>query len=166
MKVMIRAEEPNDDEAISQVHIRAFGGTVEAAVVESLRGQGALLASLVAVVRDRIVGHVALSPVEVGGVERAAVALGPLAVDPDLQGRGIGGMLVDAFLQHCRVRDEGLVVVLGYPDYYARFGFVPAERFGLHYRDAGEAFLALEVRPGAVAGLSGEVRYHPSFENA
>ena len=166
MKVMIRAEEPNDDEAISQVHIRAFGGTVEAAVVESLRGQGALLASLVAVVRDRIVGHVALSPVEVGGVERAAVALGPLAVDPDLQGRGIGGMLVDAFLQHCRVRDEGLVVVLGYPDYYARFGFVPAERFGLHYRDAGEAFLALEVRPGAAAGLSGEVRYHPSFENA
>jgi putative acetyltransferase len=166
VKVMIRAEEPNDDEAISQVHIRAFGGTVEAAVVESLRGQGALLASLVAVVRDRIVGHVALSPVEVGGVERAAVALGPLAVDPDLQGRGIGGMLVDAFLQHCRVRDEGLVVVLGYPDYYARFGFVPAERFGLHYRDAGEAFLALEVRPGAVAGLSGEVRYHPSFENA
>jgi putative acetyltransferase len=166
VKVMIRAEEPNDDEAISQVHIRAFGGTVEAAVVESLRGQGALLASLVAVVRDRIVGHVALSPVEVGGVERAAVALGPLAVDPDLQGRGIGGMLVDAFLQHCRVRDEGLVVVLGYPDYYARFGFIPAERFGLHYRDAGEAFLALEVRPGAVAGLSGEVRYHPSFENA
>ena len=166
MKVMIRAEEPNDDEAISQVHIRAFGGTVEAAVVESLRGQGALLASLVAVVRDRIVGHVALSPVEVGGVERAAVALGPLAVDPDLQGRGIGGMLVDAFLQHCRVRDEGLVVVLGYPDYYARFGFIPAERFGLHYRDAGEAFLALEVRPGAAAGLSGEVRYHPSFENA
>jgi len=166
VKVMIRAEEPNDDEAISEVHIRAFGGTTEAALVESLRGQGALLASLVAVVRDRIVGHVALSPVEVGGVERAAVALGPLAVDPDLQGRGIGGMLVDAFLQHCRVRDEGLVVVLGYPDYYARFGFVPAERFGLHYRDAGEAFLALEVRPGAVAGLSGEVRYHPSFENA
>lgn len=163
---MIRAEEPNDDEAISQVHIRAFGGTVEAAAVESLRGQGALLASLVAVVRDRIVGHVALSPVEVGGVERAAVALGPLAVEPDLQGRGIGGMLVDAFLQHCRVRDEGLVVVLGYPDYYARFGFVPAEQLGLHYRDAGEAFLALEVQPGAAAGLSGEVRYHPAFENA
>lgn len=164
MKVMIRAEEPNDDEAISEVHIRAFGGTVEAAVVESLRGQGALLASLVALVRDRVVGHVALSPVAAGGVERAAVALGPLAVDPDYQGRGIGALLVDAFLQHCRVRDEGLVVVLGYPGYYGRFGFAPAERFGLHYRDAGEAFQALEVRAGAAAGLSGEVRYHPSFD--
>jgi len=166
VKVMIRAEEPGEDEAISEVHIRAFGGTAEAAVIESLRGQGALLASLVAVVQGRIVGHVALSPVEVSGRERAAVALGPLAVDPDLQGRGIGGMLVNAFLQHCRVRDEGLVVVLGYPDYYGRFGFVPAERWGLHYRDAGEALQALEVRPRAAAGLSGEVRYHPAFENA
>jgi putative acetyltransferase len=166
VKVLIRAEQTGEDEAISEVHIRAFGGTAEAAVVESLRGQGALLASLVAVVQDRIVGHVGLSPVEVGGVERAAVALGPLAVDPDLQGRGIGVMLVDAFLQHCRVRDEGLVVVLGYPDYYARFGFVPAERFGLYYHDAGEAFQALEVRSGAAAGLSGEVHYHPAFENA
>lgn len=165
MKVLIRAEEPGEDETISDVHIRAFGGTEEAAVVESLRGQGALLASLVAVIRNRIVGHVALSPVSVGGVERAAVALGPLAVDPDYQGRGIGGMLVDAFLQACRVRDEGLVVVLGYPDYYGRFGFRPADRFGLYYRDAGEAFQALEVRPGAAEGLSGEVRYHPAFGN-
>ncbi|MBM3695582.1 MAG: N-acetyltransferase [Actinobacteria bacterium] len=166
MKVLIRVEEPGEDEAISEVHIRAFGRTAEAEVVESLRGRGALLASLVALVRDRIVGHVALSPVEVGGMPRAAVALGPLAVDPDYQGRGIGALLVDAFLQHCRVRDEGLVVVLGYPGYYGRFGFVPAERFGLHYRDAGEAFQALEVRPGAAEGLAGEVHYHPAFDGA
>jgi putative acetyltransferase len=166
VKLLIRAEESGDDEAISEVHIRAFGRTEEAAVVEALRGQGALLASLVAVVRDRVVGHVALSPVEVGGMERAAVALGPLAVDPDYQGRRIGAHLVDAFLQHCRVRDEGLVVVLGYPGYYGRFGFLPAERFGLHHREGGEAFQALEVRPGAAAGLSGEVHYHPAFETA
>jgi putative acetyltransferase len=164
VRVLIRAEEPGEDLAISGVHIRAFGGTEEAAAVETLRGQGALLASLVAVVRDRIVGHVALSPVDVGGVPRAAVALGPLAVEPEFQGRGIGAMLVDAFLQHCRVRDEGLVVVVGYPGYYSRFGFAPAERFGLHFLDAGEAFQALEVRPGAAQGLSGEVTYHPAFE--
>ena len=166
MKVLIRAEEPGDDLVISEVHIRAFGGTGEAEVVEALRGQAALLASLVALVRDRIVGHVGLSPVDVGGVPRAAVALGPLGVEPEFQGRGIGSMLVDAFLQHCRVRDEGLVVVLGYPEFYTRFGFRPAEQFGLHYRDAGQAFQALEVRPGAAAGLSGEVRYHPAFETA
>ena len=161
---MIRAEEPGEDEAISEVHIRAFGRTAEAELVESLRGQGALLASVVAVVRTRVVGHIALSPVDVGGASRAAVALGPLAVDPEFQGRGIGALLVDAFLQHCRVRDEGLVVVLGYPGYYGRFGFIPAERFGLHYRDAGAHFQALEVRSGAAAGLAGEVRYHPAFD--
>lgn len=166
MKVLIRAEEPGEDEDISEVQIRAFGRNAEAELVESLRGQGALLASLVALVRDRIVGHVALSPVDVGGVPRAAVALGPLAVDPDYQGRGIGAMLVDAFLQHCRVRDEGLVVVLGYPGYYGRFGFVPAEQFGLHYRDAGEHFQALEMRRGAAEGLGGEVTYHPAFDTA
>jgi len=164
--VLIRAEEPGEDIAVSEVHLRAFGRTAEAAVVESLRGQGALLASLVAVVKGRVVGHVALSPVEVGGVPRAAVALGPIGVDPDCQGRGIGGALVEEFLQHCRVRDEGLVVVLGYPGFYSRFGFVPADRFGLSHRGTGEAFRALEVRPGAAAGLSGEVRYHPAFDPA
>lgn len=164
MKVLIRAEEPGEDEAISEVHLRAFGRTAEAELVESLRGQGALLASVVAVIRTRVVGHVALSAVDVGGAARAAVALGPLAVDPDYQGRGIGALLVNAFLQHCRVRDEGLVVVLGYPGYYGRFGFVPGERFGLHYRDAGAHLQALEVRAGAASGLAGEVRYHPAFD--
>ena len=150
---------------ISEVHIHAFGGTAEAEVVEALRGQGALLASLVAVVRDHIIGHVALSAVDVGGVPRAAVALGPLAVEPEYQGRGIGAMLVDAFLQHCRVRDEALVVVLGYPEFYSRFGFVPAERFGMTFRDPSAQLQVLEVRPGAAAGLSGEVRYHPAFDS-
>lgn len=164
--MLIRAEGPGEDETISEVQIRAFGRTAEAELVESLRGQGALLASLVALVRDRIVGHVALSAVDVGGVPRAAVALGPLAVAPEYQGRGLGAMLVDAFLQHCRVREEGLVVVLGYPGYYGRFGFAPAERFGLHYKDAGEHFQALEVRPGAADQLSGEVVYHPAFDTA
>jgi putative acetyltransferase len=109
---------------------------------------------------------VGLSPVEVGGAARAAVALGPLGVEPEYQGRGIGTLLVEAFLQHCRVRDEGLVVVLGYPDFYSRFGFVPASRFGLSYRDFGDDFQALEVRPGAAAGLGGQVRYHPAFDTA
>jgi putative acetyltransferase len=166
VKILIRAEQAGDDEAISDVHLRAFGGPAEAAVVEALRGQGALLASLVALLRDRIVGHVGLSPVEVGGAARAAVAQGPLGVEPEYQGRGIGTLLVEAFLQHCRVRDEGLVVVLGYPDFYSRFGFVPASRFGLSHRDFGDDFQALEVRPGAATGLGGEVRYHPAFDTA
>ena len=71
-------------------------------------------------------------------------------------------MLVDAFLQHCRVRDEGLVVVVGYPGFYGRFGFVPAERFGLHSRRR-EAF---QPRGAPGRRLSGEVRYHPAFDAA
>jgi putative acetyltransferase len=166
VKVLIRAEGPGEDIAVSEIHIKAYGNPAQAAIVDSLRGRGALLASLVAVVHDRVVGHVALSPVEVGGVPRAAVALGPLAVDPEYQDHGIGTMLAEAFLKHCRVRDEALVVVLGYPDFYGRFGFVPAERLGMHYRNPSAQLQVLEVRRGAAQGLGGEVRYHPAFELA
>lgn len=57
------------------------------------------------------------------------------------------------------------MVVLGHPGYYPRFGFVPAARFGLRceYEVPEEAFMALELRPGALQEASGTVRYNPAF---
>jgi putative acetyltransferase len=94
------------------------------------------------------------------------MALGPLAVEPADQARGLGGMLVRAGLEACAARGAGLVFVLGHPGYYPRFGFEPAAACGFHYRSADfdRAFFVKELLPGAVRGRSGWVRYHEAFE--
>ena len=95
---------------------------------------------------------------------RTAAGLAPMAVHPDLQRRGIGSRLVEEGLEACRAAGRELVVVLGHPDYYPRFGFTPAAGLGLVWEhDApSEAFLALELVPGA-AGEGGMVSYRPEF---
>jgi putative acetyltransferase len=88
-----------------------------------------------------------------------------MAVLPAQQGRGIGSALVRTGLERCRALGFRIVVVLGHPRYYPRFGFQPADAFGLscEYDSPPEAFMALEIEAGALTGLKGTVRYHPAF---
>jgi putative acetyltransferase len=89
-----------------------------------------------------------------------------VAVLPDLQRQGVGSALIDAGLSACRAIGELVVVVLGRPGYYPRFGFRPAWDFGLYYATPGPnpAFMVCELAPGALRGRSGEVRYHAAFD--
>ena len=86
-----------------------------------------------------------------------------MAVVPSAQRRGIGSALVSAGLDACRMFDA--VVVLGHAGYYPRFGFVPASRFSLRceYDVPDDVFMVRELRPGALAGKRGTIRYHPAF---
>ena len=88
-----------------------------------------------------------------------------MAVDPAHQRRGVGTALVETGLASCRTQGVGLVVVLGHPAYYPRFGFRPAHLSGLssEYDSPPEAFMALELHAGALDRCSGTVRYHPAF---
>jgi putative acetyltransferase len=88
-----------------------------------------------------------------------------MAVGPARQRAGIGSALVRAGLERCKLLDAAAVVVLGHPAYYPRFGFVPAAAFGLacEYDVPAEAFMALELRPGALRGAAGTLRYHAAF---
>jgi putative acetyltransferase len=94
-----------------------------------------------------------------------AAGLAPLAVLPDHQRQGVGSQLVRAGLETCRSRGLSVIVVLGHPEYYPRFGFVPASMKGLEYEHVGpsEAFMVLELQPGVLAHARGVVRYHPEF---
>lgn len=166
--ISIREETGADATAIRAVNERAFGGRVEAAIVDELRRSGGVTLSLVAEKDGSIIGHILFSPVSISTAPglSSVVGLAPMAVLPERQGQGVGSMLVGEGLQTLRARGHSAVVVLGHPRYYPRFGFVPATRFGLRceFECPDDAFLALELTPGALAGAAGGVvHYRPEF---
>ena len=131
----------------------AFGREDEAQLVERLRASDGWLPELALVAqtsgepRGPIVGFSALSRIRVGG--RPALALAPVAVAPDWQQKGAGSALVRRGVDRAVHRRERLIVVLGDPRFYGRFGFTAAIPMGIHgpYDEAGPAFQAL-VLPG------------------
>jgi putative acetyltransferase len=163
----IRVARPGDEAAIVRVHEAAFGRAGEAEIARRLHARGAECVSLAAFDGDALVGHVLFSPVSVDGCTfaRAPMGLGPVGVLPGLQRSGTGIALCRAGIEACRERGAPFLVVLGHPTYYPRFGFVPASRFGLTFGEAPprDAFMAMELVPGALAGVSGPVRYGPEF---
>jgi putative acetyltransferase len=167
--VRIRPETADDFEAVARVERAAFGGPAEANLVNRLRELGQLAVSLVAISRARVVGHIAFSPMTLSEDSEGlrAVGLAPLAVLPTHQGRGIGSQLVQAGLRACAEHGWDLVFVLGDPAYYRRFGFTDAAAHGLRWdRDApAGAFMATELRPGALGGAFGVARYHSAFDD-
>lgn len=110
---------------IRSINEAAFGRPDEADLVDGLRSEGAVLLSLVAEVERQIVGHVLFSrmSIETSGGPVPAAALAPVAVLPDHQRRGIGEQLIRHGLDLLRARGERIVIVLGHPGYYPRFGF-------------------------------------------
>lgn len=161
--MIVRAETPGDAAAIHAVHAASFPTTTEVRLVDALRAAGRLRLSLVACDGERVVGHVAFSPVDVAGATDG-VGLAPLAVLTGDRRRCVGVRLVREGLAISGRSAYGFVVLLGDPRYSRRFGFLPANRWGL--RDeygGGEAFQALELRPGAIPSRGGLVRYGPEF---
>jgi putative acetyltransferase len=165
--ITIRPEAPADLPGIYRVNELAFGSRSEADLVDALRAEADPFLSLVAVRDGEVVGHISFTPVtlESAGVVSSAIGLAPLSVLPDLQNQGIGSDLVRRGLDECRRLGEEVVVVLGHPTYYARFGFVPAASLGIRseYPVPDEVFRVAELRPGALGGRQGLIRYHPAF---
>jgi putative acetyltransferase len=164
--VTVRPETTGDRLAIHEITTRAFGQSAEADLIDELRLVARPFISLVATEDDAIVGHISFSPVTIGtDTSPDCMGLAPMGVVPERQRRGIGTQLVGAGLEACRRHGIGVVVVLGHPGYYPRFGFVPAHQKGLQceYPVPDDVFMAMELTPGALRERSGLVRYHPVF---
>lgn len=163
----VRAEKPEDVEAIRRVNVAAFGRKSEADLVDQLRGVASTL-SFVAVEFEQIVGHVFFSPVEIEGEcadDSLVLGLAPVAVLPDYQRQGIGALLIQNGLKECARLGFKAVVVLGSPEYYPRFGFIPAKEKGLgcEYTVPDEAFMVLELESGVLESCVGTVKYRSEF---
>jgi putative acetyltransferase len=164
----IRSERPADWQEIRAVNLAAFDTSTEADLVDALRRYAEPIISLVAEDDGHLIGHILFSPVTLTGHSALTLAgLAPMAVVPDRQRHGVGSALVQRGLEQCRQSGVEAVVVLGHAEYYPRFGFTPASRFGLRceYDVPENVFMALELVSDALTGHSGTIRYHPVFAN-
>lgn len=165
--LVVRPERPEDQAAVRSVHEFAFGQRHEANLVDLLRQRAQPSISLVAEKDGQVVGHIFFSPVQIetaGGLV-PALGLAPMGVLPWYQRQGIGSELVRRGLEACAEAGHPVVVVLGHPAFYPRFGFVPAVTKGLHceYAVPDEDFMVAELVPGALRGVTGLVKYLPEF---
>ncbi|HCW0413381.1 TPA: N-acetyltransferase [Pseudomonas aeruginosa] len=132
MTIQLRHETPDDVAAIEAVTIAAFADAphtshTEQFIVRALRNANELTLSLVAEEHGQVIGHIALSPVAItdghGHKAKGWYGLGPISVQPQRQGQGIGARLMEQTLTELRDMQAAGCVLLGEPAYYARFGF-------------------------------------------
>lgn len=165
MSVEIRSETSADVQTIEAVTTSAFLNAphtshTEQYVVNALRRAGKLTVSLVAVADDTLIGHIAISPVAISDGTSGWFGLGPISVLPQHQRRGIGSQLMREALQILRERGASGCVVLGYPDYYGKFGFKADPNLVLSGYPP-EYFQAVAFGSSKPRGT---VTYHEAFE--
>ncbi len=175
MNLNIRQARAEDRPTIFDLVESAFGNVPESDhreqyLVERLHGSAAFVPqlSLVAETADgRVVGYILLTEVEIVSDCGTAVSLGvaPLAVAPEFQRRGVGGALIEEAHRTAAALGYGSAVLLGHEDYYPRFGYRRAADYGIEFPfDApSECCMAIELRPDALKGVRGTVRYPEAF---
>mgnify|MGYP001819482455 CR=1 FL=1 len=166
----IRPERPGDEEAIAEVNRRAFEGEEEVQIIAGIRDSEYFIPelSLVAESEGRIVGHIMFSVVTLVRFDRPAekiLSLAPMAVEPEHQKEGIGSALVKAGMDKAQELGHKIVIVVGHPEYYPRFGFRKARMLGY---DVGmevpdEAFMVAGLQEDALLEQGGMVQFSPPF---
>lgn len=165
--IVVRPERSGDEPAIRDVTARAFATMPfsegdEQNLIGALRAAGALTLSLVAEREGCVVGHVAFSPAYTGGSQGEWFALGPVAVEPVLQARGIGSRLIRHGLGLLAEQGAAGCILVGDPRYYARFGFLPAPSLAPDGQPA-EYFMVL---PLAAQRPATTIDFHPLFRSS
>ncbi|MEZ0480681.1 GNAT family N-acetyltransferase [Planococcus sp. SSTMD024] len=177
MKVIIEQERTREFEQVEDIVRQAFLGErfsdqTEHRLVKRLRESRAYVPELSLTAKlpsGELLGHILLTKAQIveGEKSRETLALAPVSVLPEHQGKGIGSALIGSALERAKELDFLSVIVLGHPGYYPKFGFEPAIRWNVHapFEVPEEAFMALELVPGALYSVSGVVRYADEFSS-
>ena len=169
--ITVRMERPEDVSSVRNVNQEAFEEPTEANLVDELRQGCSEALSLVAEDDGCVIGHILFTPVVVSNGDKVIQGMGlaPMAVVPERQREGLGTRLVEYGIKTLQDRSCPFVIVLGHPEYYPRFGFVPASRHNLNCQweeVPDEAFMVLVMDENVVRGVSGVVRYRDEFDQA
>ena len=169
MNIQLDAEQEADHQQIFEVNRRAFNQPDEGQLVNKIRSGANFVPelSLVAKYDVKVIGHILFSKISIltGDSEFETLALAPVAVDPDYQKMGVGKKLIEAGLQKAGQLGFESVIVLGHPDYYPKFGFEPASKWRITcpFEAPDNAFMGVELKPGALGSKPGVVRYPVEF---
>lgn len=173
MPVTIRHEQKSDIRAIRELTVAAFtdselGYHGEAEIIDRLRANCPEFLSLVAEDKGQIIGHILFSPVQIVGEGRvwSGLGLAPMCVRPESQNQGIGSLLVETGLKQLAGNACPFVVVLGHPEFYARFGFEAACQYGITCEFAGipdDVFRIKRMPPDRRDRPQGTAKYRREF---
>ena len=154
--IKVRAETSDEIKAIDVVHLSAFEGDDEVGFIDSLRNSSGYIAdlSLVAEFNGRIVGHILLTKIHLqqGNKGSDILALAPMAVVPSQSHRGIGSELVHKAIEEAKKHGFKIIVVIGHPEFYQRFGFKPVSnwKLGSNLSVDQDLITAIELQPEAL----------------
>ena len=169
MKIKIEAETEEDYEQITTLHTLAFNRDGEAKLVEKLRRTPIYIRelSLVARYRNTVIGHILFYPIRIKSHRKKCVslALAPISVIPRFQNRKIGTRLIREGLQKARKLGFKSVIVIGHLEYYPRFGFEKASKYGISasFDVPDNAFFAIELEKDALKDCSGTAEYPDEY---
>lgn len=170
MMIAIRQEQACDFPMVYDVNLTAFERNDEARLTDRLRLSEAFIPelSLVAVVDNTIVGHILFTKITIenGDLKSESLALAPMAVIPDMQSKGVGSHLINTGLSLAKSMGYTSVIVLGHPDFYSRFGFVPTVKWQIKapFNVPENVFMGLELVDNALSEIKGTVKYAREFE--
>jgi putative acetyltransferase len=169
--MIIRTEETKDYQDVYTLNYEAFGGRDdESRLIERIRTSEFFVAelSLVAELEGKILGNILLSKAIVVDEDKnyEVIVLAPIAVKPEFQRTGVGRKLILEGLKRCRELGYNLVLLIGHPEYYPKFGFKPARQFQLELRQfevSDKVFMVCELVEGALRNIKGELIYPEAF---
>lgn len=170
--ITLRQETEADFKEIFEINRIAFGQDNEAKLVDALRNNPHVFVpglSIVATVNSKTIGHILFSKIIIrndNGIQHKSLALAPMAVHPDFQKKGIGGNLINKGIEAAKYLGFKSIIVLGHEHYYPKFGFEPAEKWGIKapFEVPSNAFMAIELEKNGLKNISGIVIYPKEFE--
>ena len=172
INLTIRPESKRDYLQIKQINDLAFNQENEGIMIENLRSKPEFIPelSLIAKLENEIVGHILFLPLKIknNNSEFTTLSLAPMAVKSEYQKMGIGGKLMKKGFEVSKELGFTSIIVLGYPEYYPKFGFKPAINWGIKppIDVPSEVFMAIELEKDALKDVSGTVEFPLEYYDA